>query len=403
MPDIIQPIEIDYSKKKVAASEFEERLNEVRRRLDNRGLKVGLAYATEHMPGDVQYLTGYDPHLENTALLVLPDKAIGLGGAEGYKMFEDGARTGTWRNLSLFEIPGQEYGDTRFWTLDEILKDELGNIPFNIGFLSAPNVVSFEIFQLLQQAIGDAARLIDVSDLLADMRYHKSPTELEMHRTSSRIATVAMRTMIDMVRPGVRELEIAAEGDCVVKKLGAYSYGFDTMVLSGPRINTIIGRATNRVIEDSDLVLLGVSPRYEGYTSALGHTIVAGGATREQVEFLEHGIQAYELAARQVVARGPAREIDLAARNYLRKVNLAKYHAYGVGHGIGLTECLEGKTATQVSDYNLPAGITIMLDVGLFEHPKFFGARHEDPFLINQDAKTEKLTDLPMRTYSKRA
>ena len=100
-------------------------------------MEVGLAYATEHMPGDVQYLTGYDPHLENAALLVLPDQVIALGGAEGEKMFEDSARAGTWRNLTLFEIPFQDYGDVRFWTLAAVLEDALGHIPNEIGLLSA--------------------------------------------------------------------------------------------------------------------------------------------------------------------------------------------------------------------------------------------------------------------------
>lgn len=402
MPGNIQSPQLDYAQKRITAAEFQERLDEVRRRLDERGLEVGLAYATEHMPGDVQYLTGYDPHLENAAALVLPHQIIGLGGAEGEKMFEDGARLGSWRNLSLFEIPGQEYGNTRFWSLGEILRDELGHKPQRIGLLSAPNVVSLETVQLLQEAYGADVELVDASDILADMRYHKSPAELEMHRISSRIATEAMRAMLEAVEPGVRELEVAAKADYVVKSMGAYSYGFDAMVLAGPRINTIIGRATNRIIEDGDLVLLGVSPRYEGYTSALGRAVVAGGATSAQAEFLDHGIRAYELATEQVRAGSPARNIDLAARNYLREVGLAAYHAYGVGHGIGLTECLEGKTATQVSDYDLPAGITIMLDVGLFGHPAFHGARHENPFLINHEGETEKLTDLPMKVYSKR-
>jgi hypothetical protein len=62
------------------------------RGLKQKGLAVGLAYATEHMPGDVQYLTGYDPHIENVALLVLPNHLVLLGGAEGEKMFEDMGR-----------------------------------------------------------------------------------------------------------------------------------------------------------------------------------------------------------------------------------------------------------------------------------------------------------------------
>ncbi len=392
---------IDYGKECIPDGEFRERLQRVQQGLKQEGLAAGLAYATEHMPGDVQYLTGYDPHIENVALLVLPDHLVLLGGAEGEKMFEDMGRAGVWRNLSLFEIPFQDYGGLRFYSLAEILKEFLGQVPAEIGLLSASNVLSQEIVALMQKA-GDnkPVRLRDVSHIMAEARYRKSPAELQMFRNASRIATEAMRAMLGAVAPGVRELEVAAAGDAVCKKLGAYGYGFDTMVCSGPRIDTIIGRSTNRVVQRGDLVMLGVSPRLEGYTSAMGRTVVAGGATPEQATFLDHGIHAHKLAIAQLAAGKPAREVDLAARRYLTSVDLGQYHTYGVGHGIGFTECLEGKTATQSSDYDLPKGVAIMIDVGLFGHPQFYGARHEDPFLISHDGKTERLTDLPMNVYS---
>jgi Xaa-Pro dipeptidase len=392
---------IDYGKERIPDGEYIERLQTVRRRLLQEGLNVGLAYATEHMPGDVQYLTGYDPHIENVALLVLPNHLVVLGGAEGEKMFDDMGRAGVWRNLSLFEIPFQDYGGLRFYLLAEILREFLGQIPDEIGLLSASNVLSHEIVALAQKgADGKQVRVRDVSQIMADARYHKSPSELRIFRIASWIATEAMRAMLGTVAPGIRELEVAAAGDAVCKKLGAYGYGFDTMVCSGPRIDTIIGRSTNRVIQRGEMVMLGVSPRFEGYTSAVGRTVVAGGATPEQAAFLDQGIHAHELAVAKLEAGNPAREVDLAARHYLNGVGLGRYHTYGVGHGIGFTECLEGKTATQSSDYDLPKGIAMMIDVGLFGHSTFHGARHEDPFLISHDGKTERLSDLPMKVYS---
>ncbi len=391
-------LEEDYLNKRIPDNEYEERAVKIRRALAQEGLEVGIAYATEHMPGDVQYLTGYDPHLENVALLVTPDRIIALGGAEGEKMFEDSARFGEWRNLTLFEIPFQDYGDTKFWSLAEILKDVLGTIPSEIGILSASNVVSAEMMELIKQIDGNL-KLRDVSHILAKARYEKSPAELDMYRIASGIATEAMRSILDLVRPGLRELEVAAEADRVMKQMGAYSYGFDAIVCSGPRIDTIIGRSSNRVIQEGELVMLGVSPRYEGYTSALGRTVVAGIALFEQREFLDRGIEGYHRAAKELRMGGPARAIDGAAREYLTSVGLGRYHTYGVGHGIGFTECLEGKTATSASDYDLPAGISMMLDVGLFGVPKHFGARHENPHMIDHDGRAKVLSDLPMKVY----
>ena len=136
---------IAYGNERVPDSEFVDRLQSVRQRLQLEGLTVGLAYATEHMPGDIQYLTGYDPHIENVALLVLPNQLVVLGGAEGEKMFEDMGRAGVWRNLSLFEIPFQDYGELRFHSLGDILQEFLGQLPAEIGLLSASNVIPMPV------------------------------------------------------------------------------------------------------------------------------------------------------------------------------------------------------------------------------------------------------------------
>jgi Xaa-Pro dipeptidase len=127
--------------------------------------------------------------------------------------------------------------------------------------------------------------------------------------------------------------------------------------------------------------------------------VVAGSASPDQREFLDRGIEGYVRAAKEFRVSRPAKAVDLAAREYLTSVGLGQFHTYGVGHGIGFTECLEGKTATSASDYDLPAGMAMMLDVGLFGVPKHFGARHENPHLIDHQGEAKVLTDLPMKVY----
>jgi Xaa-Pro aminopeptidase len=124
-----------------------------------------------------------------------------------------------------------------------------------------------------------------------------------------------------------------------------------------------------------------------------------GTPSLEQAEFLNHGVIALGLARKQLFVGNPARNIDLAARDYLRTVGLEEYQVYGVGHGIGLSECLEEKTATALSDYDIGTGLAMMLDVGLFNHKKFHGARHEEPYLVDDDGNVERLTDLDVAVY----
>ncbi|GAH93117.1 unnamed protein product, partial [marine sediment metagenome] len=113
-------------------------------------------------------------------------------------------------------------------------------------------------------------------------------------------------------------------------------------LLSGERINTIIGRSTNKVIKPGEFLSIGVSCRYEGYASVARRMAIAGGkGTKEQIEFLEHGLRAYELAVEKFIYGGLEKDVDLAVRNYFKQQNLAQYQIYSVAHGTGITECLE--------------------------------------------------------------
>jgi Xaa-Pro aminopeptidase len=377
----------------LTTDEFEGRVARLRAALERAGVPAAIAVGNQGLPGDVQWITGYDPHLETAAVVVSQDAVIAIGGPEGEAMFEDWALMGSWRNVDSYKIPGQHYDGLRFATLAEVLEDAVGTMPQTVGLLSKPSVMTWEIVEELQ-ALG--VPTTDSREILATLRYEKTPLELEMHRRASAVATTAMAAMLDAVAPGVTELQVAAAGDAELKRAGAYSTGFDTIVCAGERIATIIGRASRRPIGDGELVMLGVAPRWDGYTSALGRTVVAGTASAAQREFLTHGAAALERAAETLAAGVEASEVHLAANRYLAGAGLDRYHAYGVGHGIGLSECLEERTATAVSDYRVPPGITMMLDVGLYGHPEHVGARHEDPFLVTHEGRVERLTDLPV-------
>ena len=75
---------------------------------------------------------------------------------------------------------------------------------------------------------------------------------------------------------------------------------------------------------------------------------------------------------------------------------------YSSGHGTGISEAFEGRAATRFSDYNFPKNIVTMVDIGLYGHPDYYGFRHEEAYLINDDGVTEKLTNLSLKVYEKK-
>lgn len=378
--------------------EYESRIERVRRELDLRGLNAAVAFGTEYRPGDTGWLTGYDPHIEYTIVVVGPKKVLVLGSPDALRYAEEMMREGEFRCLAASGIPDADYPGFAYSTMKEALAEAYGRDVHSIGLLTPPDVLTVEAQQIIRSAVpGD---VVDLSDWMAHARYIKSEWDLKMMRHAAKLSTWGMDAMVRAIQPGMDDLEVAACADYVMKSKGADRFGFSTIVMAGSRVTGNIGRAHHHIIQDGDLIVLGTSARYEGLTSALGRTVVAGKAHPDQIHLIEHARTAFEEGAAKVIAGYPAREADLASRTYLKSVGLQQM--YNFGHGIGWTEVFEKGIASQHSNYDFPVGIAIQLDVGIVNVPfkslpaERVGLRLEDPFIITHDGVTERLTDLPM-------
>jgi len=388
---------------RVPKQEYEERIERVRRVLRQRKLDVGFAYGNEWRPGDTGWLTGYDPHIESTACIVGPKKVLVLGGPEGMHFALETLQVGDYRNVEEFKIPDEDYPGFAFHRLRDLLTEACGRTPRRVGLLTTKENLAHQMVELLAKSVR--ARVVDSSDILLKMRYRKSRSELEMIRIAANITSWAMDVMLKTVRPGARELEVAACADFVMKWLGADRLGVCTQVQSGRRAVTLIGRATNKVIRDGELVGLGVSARYDGLAACVRRTVVAGGQpSPNQRRLLEEATHAFELSSEHFRCGAPARDVDLTARRYLRKYGVEMF--YSEVHNVGWTECQEGYgAATQYSRHLFPKGIAAQLDLGIYGTEAFglppseVGFTVEDPYLIDHDGQTHRLTWIPTRAY----
>ena len=383
---------------RMPADEYAARAKSVLAKAQSHGLDAAVAFGTEYRPGDTGWLTGYDPHIEYTIVIVGAKKVLVLGSPDALRYAREMMRIGEFRCLSASGIPDADYPGFEYSSLTEALAEACGHEAKNVGLLTPPDVITHEMSLMLEQAVS--GQVVDMSDYMANRRYMKSKLDLQMMRHAAQLSTWGMEAMLRAIQPGVDELEVAACADYVMKSRGADRYGFNTIVMSGSRVIGNIGRAHHRIIQDGDSIVLGTSARYEGLTSALGRTVVAGTAHPDQLELIEHARTAFELGAKKVIVGSPAREADLASRNYLKSVGLRQM--YNFGHGIGWTEVFEKGIASQHSDYNFPAGIAIQLDVGIVGVPfkslpaDSVGLRLEDPFIIDGEGQTERLTNLPL-------
>ncbi len=114
----------------------------------------------------------------------------------------------------------------------------------------------------------------------------ESPQELEMMSIAARISTYAMKAMIAAIRPGLRELEVAACADYVMKAMGADRVGIRPLFVQVGEHLMLSEELLTKIIEEGDMIDLTVSARYDGSCLLLGRTVIARKAHPDQLSLL---------------------------------------------------------------------------------------------------------------------
>lgn len=367
----------------VTAAEFRQRWVAVRKAMAAKGYDLLYAAGSELDRSDAAWLAGiYDPIIERYGILISRSgRPLALAGSEGGHVIEDCVRTSKVKVALLRElqISDEDYRFARFGSLEEAIASLLPprpGRPPRLAIVSGGQAVPHDQVLMLQGRLG-ADNVVFDTNLLQRLKYEKSGRELELIGTAALIADAALLGMLAAVRPGVRELDVAAAGDYIMKRLGAGRTGFPTIVSSGPRGRSVIGPATNRVIRRGEMVSLGVSPSFLGYHGVVRRTVKAGAErTFAEDQFLAalRGLyHAVWKATVRAAGRGlPSRTIDAAGKAYLASTKLKDLRGrmrtprepYTFIHNTGCSECQEGFGAvTPFSAEPLGRSAALMIDV----------------------------------------
>jgi Xaa-Pro aminopeptidase len=180
-----------------------------------------------------------------------------------------------------------------------------------------------------------------------------------------------------------------AEG--AARSAGAEAIIF-TVFGSGSRTNTIVGRPTERVIRDGDIIMAALAVQYHGYVSTAEFPFVAGKASAAQKDFLSALMEATCIALDYMKPGKPMLELVRAVKSYFRSRNLHPYDVYPPMHGIGLAEA-EDPYPDENSTRIFAPGMTVNTDISLFGVPGIGGNRVEESFVFTENG-VESLTPL---------
>jgi Xaa-Pro aminopeptidase len=377
----------------IAKKEYAQRWARVQTAMREKGYDLGYACGSELDRSDVAWLAGvFDPIIERYGILVpAQGKPVVVAGSEGGHVIEDcvkasGAEIALLRE---YQISDEDYRFAKFGRLEDLvyrLVPFRPGRPIKIALFSSGQFIPHDHVVMFQGRFGSDNVVFDL-ELLRLIKYEKSLAELKVTGVANAIADAAFLGMLALLKPGVRELDVAAAADSIMKRLGAGRTGFPTIVSSGIRGRTVLGPATNRVIKKGEFVSLGLSPAFNGYHGIMRRTVKVGtGWTRQDKAFMDalEGLYHVVIRATAEAARKslPSLTIDRKGKIYLEKTKvrdnrgrrLTPREPYTFIHNTGCSECQEGYGAvTPYSENRLAKNAALMIDVAFMG----FDEKHE--------------------------
>jgi len=254
----------------------------------------------------------------------------------------------------------------------------------------AADTLSYENYRNLAKGLRGETKLKMQGKLVWDLRKVKGEEELELMRKAGELTSEGMKVAYEVMRPGIREYEAAAEIEYAMRRKGSWGTAFDTIVASGARSAFPHGRCSNKEIREGDLVLVDIGATYQYYRSDMTRTLVAGKPSERQRKICEIIRLAQEKAFRGVKPKARARDIDAMARKVIEAAGYGEYFVHRLGHGVGL-EVHEPPTLGPESRDKLMIGNVVTIEPGIYI-VGFGGIRIEDTVLVRR-RKAERFTE----------
>lgn len=222
--------------------------------------------------------------------------------------------------------------------------------------------------------------LIPTKGIVEKYRKRKTDQELAKIRTAIHIAERAYDVVRKKIRTGISEKRIADFLEYEIRNQGGERSSFEIICAAGQRASLPHARATNRIIQGKEAVLIDWGVCFQFYNSDLTRVHFMDKISPEYRKIYQIVLDAQSFAIDSVKPGRKARDVDYAARNYIEKKGFAKCFGHGVGHGIGL-EVHEGPTINGRSKEILEENMVFTVEPGIYI-PGWGGVRIEDMVLV---------------------
>ena len=226
-------------------------------------------------------------------------------------------------------------------------------------------------------------KLLPVGEDINYVRSFKDEQEIAYIKKAQEITDAAFAQVLEVIRPGMTEKELAVELEYLMAKNGAEGLAFDTIIASGVNTSKPHAHPTDKPIEIGDAITMDFGARYHGYCSDMTRTVFLGEPSEEMRKIYNVVLLAQKMGINNAYCGMAAKELDTLCREIIKSNGYEDYFTHGTGHSLGI-DIHEKPTANSRSTDTLSAGQLVTVEPGIYI-PGVGGVRIEDMLLFEED------------------
>ena len=295
------------------------------------------------------------------------------------------------------------------WKRDNYLKAIVSIIgrdepPKNIGIEN--DHVTLDIKEKFT-SLFNFSKFFDVSKNLMKLRMIKSKEEIEIIKNGARIADIGGEEIVNNIKVGASELEIAIAGRDRMEREIAKTYPdaeyMDTWVWFQSGINTdgAHNPKTSRKLLSGDILSLNTFPMISGYYTALERTLFLNDIDDASLKAWEANIKVHKKGLELIKPGAKCSDICHELNDLFAQLGYLQYRTFGYGHSFGVLSHFYGRESglelREDVDTILEPNMVISMEPMIMIPEGKLGAggyREHDILVINENG-VENITKFP--------
>ncbi len=240
----------------------------------------------------------------------------------------------------------------------------------------------------------EGCEVVATTGVVEALREVKDEGEVARMARAAAIADAALAEVLPLLAgveaEGPTEEVFALALDTAMRRGGAESTAFETIVAAGENSAKPHHRPTDRPIRRGDPVVVDFGATFEGYRSDMTRTFCIGGEPTGELARVFEVVRRSQAAGVAAVRPGVgAKEVDDVCRTVIAEAGWADAFEHGTGHGVGL-DIHEAPTVSQLGTAILSPGVVVTVEPGVYL-PGVGGVRIEDTLVVT-DGGSRALT-----------